>query len=173
MTAIVIDTNVLVVADGKSPQMTDACRTRCEVRLMQVRAKEQVVLDDGSLMLDEYYKNLLPYSSPTPGSEFLKWLLEVEGDSKHVAKVTLTPRDPEQTVFDEFPPDAALQAVIDPSDRKYFAASYAHPEKPPILECTDSKWLGWEDQLKKHGIKIEFLCRDELEAIRKTKTKKK
>ena len=56
MTAIVIDTNVLVVSDGKSPQMTDACRTMCEDRLCRVKAKEQVVLDDGSLILDEYHK---------------------------------------------------------------------------------------------------------------------
>ena len=29
----------------------------------------------------------------------------------------------------------------------------------------------WEDQLKQHGIKVEVLCRAELEAIRKRKTK--
>ena len=87
--------------------------------------------------------------------------------------MTITPTNVEQTTFAEFPSDAALEAAIDPSDRKFFAASNAHPEKPPILEATDSKWLGWEDQLKKHDIKVEVLCRGELKAIRERKTKKK
>ena len=64
-------------------------------------------------------------------------------------------------------------ATATPSDRKFFAASNAHPGKPPILEAADSKWLGWEEQLEQHGIKVEVLCRAELEAIRKRKTKKK
>ncbi len=173
MTAIVIDTNVLLVADGKAQQMSDVCVGECLTRLERVKAEERVVLDDAQIILGEYHHKLKPYSSPTYGSAFLKWLLQVEGDPNHVSKVTITPRDQEQTLFDEFPQDAALQAVIDPSDRKFFAASNAHPEKPPILEATDSKWLGWEDQLKQHGIKIEVLCRGELEVIRKRKTKKK
>lgn len=179
MTAIVIDTNVLLVADGKAPQMSGACKTMCEDRLRRVQAKEQVVLDDAQLILGEYHNKLAPYSSPTYGSAFLKWLLQVQGDRNHVELVSITPTNAEQTKFDEFPLDAALEASFDPADRKFVAAANAHLEKPPILEATDNKWLGWEDQLKKHGIRIEFLCRGELEAIRKRrvirerKTKKK
>ena len=75
MTAIVIDTNVLLVADGKAPQMSDACRTMCEDRLRRVQAKEQVVLDSDQFILSEYHNKLSPYKSPTYGSAYLKWLL--------------------------------------------------------------------------------------------------
>ena len=173
MTAIVIDTNVLLVADGKAPQMSGACADKCLARLERVKTREQVVLDDSQIILSEYHNKLSPYSSPTYGSAFLKWLLQVQGDSSHVELVTITPTNAEQTKFDEFPPDVALEAAFDPADRKFVAASNAHPKKPPILEAADCKWLGWEDQLKKHGIKVEVLCRDELEAIRARKTKKK
>jgi len=64
-----------------------------------------------------------------------------------------------------------FEAEFDPSDRKFIAVANAHTEKPPILECADSKWLGWEKKLGAHGIRIEVLCRDELEVIRKRKTK--
>ena len=173
MTAIVIDTNVLLVADGKAPQMSDACRTMCEDRLRRVQAKEQVVLDSDQFILSEYHNKLSPYKSPTYGSAYLKWLLQVQGDIRHVAWVTITPTNAEKSKFNEFPQDAALEAAFDPADRKFVAAANAHSEKPPILEAADSKWLGWEAQLKVHGIQVEFLCRDELEAIRKTKIKKK
>jgi hypothetical protein len=173
MTAIVIDTNVLLVADGKAPQMSDACVHECLTRLERVKSTEQVVLDDAWIIMGEYRNMLSPNRSPTPGSAFLKWLLQVQAVVKHVSLVTITPLNRAETLFAEFPPDAALEAAIDPSDRKFFAASNAHPDKPPILEATDSKWLGWEVQLKKHGIKVEVLCRGELEAIRERKTKKK
>ena len=92
---------------------------------------------------------------------------------QHVSLVSITPTDAMRTKFKEFPRDKALEAAFDPADRKFVAASNAHPDKPPILEAADSKWLGWEDQLKKYGIKVEVLCRGELEAIRGRKTKKK
>ena len=173
MTAIVIDTNVLLVADGQAVQMSPTCVEECLIRLERVQAKEQVVLDDGSLILDEYHNKLSPYRSPTYGSTFLKWLLQVQGDIRHVSWVKITPMNAEKTKFNEFPVDTALEAAFDPADRKFVATANAHPDKPPILEAADSKWLGWEDQLKKHGVRVEFLCRGELEAIRKTKTKKK
>ncbi len=64
-----------------------------------------------------------------------------------------------------------LEASFDPADRKFIAVANAHPEKPPVLESADSKWLGWEPRLNVCGIRIEFLCRKELEVIRQRKTK--
>lgn len=90
---------------------------------------------------------------------------------KHVSWITITPSDSSGTVFKEFPNDKQLFDAFDPADRKFVAAANVHPEKPPILQCADSKWLGWENDLLKHGIKLEILCRSELLSIRKRKTK--
>lgn len=171
MSAIVIDTNVLLVADGQAKQVNAACVDECRKRLERVRAREQIVLDDTWLILREYQNKLSPNRSPTPGSAFLKWLLQVQAVAKHVSKVRITPIDREQTRFAEFPPDAKLEADFDPADRKFVAVANAHSERPPILESADSKWLGWEAQLKNHGIVIEVLCRKELQVIRNGKTK--
>lgn len=171
MTAIIIDTNVLLVADGKASQLSAVCVEACLDRLEQVRAKEQIVLDDAHLILNEYLNKLSPNSSQTYGSAFLKWLLQNQGNDKHVTWVTISPTNQEKTLFREFPPDKELEGMFDPADRKFVATSYAHPKKPPILESADSKWLGWEDRLKAHGVKVEFLCRGELEKIRAGKDK--
>ena len=170
MSAIVIDTNVLLVADGQAEQMSGDCRTECEDRLRRVQAEEQVVLDFSWLILSEYQNKLDVNRQPTPGIVFVKWVLQRQGMPRHVSWVTITPTNAERTKFAEFPPDTALEAAFDPADRKFIAAANAHPEKPPVLESADSKWLGWETKLKANGIRLEILCRGELEAIRKRKT---
>jgi hypothetical protein len=171
MSAIVIDTNVLLVADGKAAQMSPACRAECAQRLEAVKAGECVVLDQGRLILREYQKKLDPSGKPpTPGNLFLKWLMTVWRNERHVSQVPITPINAEQTDFAEFSSDPALVTAFDPANRKFVAVANAHPEKRPIVESADSKWLGWEADLKRHGIQLEILCRRELEAIRARKT---
>jgi hypothetical protein len=170
MSAIVIDTNVILVADGQAEHMSPQCRVACVKRLEQVQSGEQVVLDHSWLILGEYQNRLDPNRQPTPGSAFLKWLLQRSKMPKHVCFVTITATNEEQTVFAEFPADAQLLDAFDPADRKFVAVACAHAEKPPILQSADSRWLGWESRLASHGIRLEVLCREELEQIRTRKT---
>jgi hypothetical protein len=171
MSALVIDTNVLLVADGQAKHMTAACEIECLIRLQQIKAGEQVVLDHRRIILAEYGNKLNPSRRPpSPGGAFLKWLLVNQCNPRHTVMVNLTPLDDERTRFSEFPPDTTLEEAFDPSDRKFVCLAYAHPDKPPILESADSKWLGWESALNGHGIRLEVLCRCELEIIWKRKT---
>lgn len=167
MSTIVIDTNVLLVADGQADHMSAACRTECASRLERVKTSEQVVLDRHRLILTEYGNRLNPSKRPpSPGTAFLKWLLVNQCNPKFSSTVDITPLDSEGKRFAEFPPDKALETEFDPSDRKFVSAAYTHPDKPPILESADSKWLGWEAALQAHGIRLEVLCRCELSGIR-------
>ena len=171
MSAVVIDTNILLVADGQAEHMSLACKIECLDRLKTVQSSEQVVLDFQRIILEEYGHTLDPSKRPpSPGCVFLKWLLVNQCNPLHTSMVNLTPIDNAKTRFSEFPPDDALEEAFDPSDRKFVSVAYAHPEKPPILESADSKWLGWETDLNHHGIQVEFLCRCELETIRRRKT---
>ena len=128
MSAIVIDTNVLLVADGQGQQMSNNCRTVCENRLRCVQAEEQVVLDRTWLIMSEY-QNKLANRQPTPGSAFVKWLLQRQGMNQHVSWVKITPSDTESSRFAEFPSDADLEAAFDPADRKFIAAANAPSRK--------------------------------------------
>jgi len=174
MSAIVIDTNVLLVASGLARQMSDACRIVCLDRLKQARVREQVVVDNQFFVLGEYQNKLdANRRPPSPGGEFVRHILQNMANPIKVSTVNLTPTNQERTTFVEFPPDPALEAAFDPADRKFVAASHAHAERPPIVESADSKWLGWEAQLKTHNIHLEVLCRDELQVIRDAKLSKK
>jgi hypothetical protein len=166
MSAVVIDTNVLLVADGRGTQMSVKCVEECLNRLEQVMATQRVALDDGRRILGEY-GHKLSTRSPTSGSVFLKWLLQREWNPTHVTQTRITELN--ENEFAEFPPDEALKD-FHPADRKFIAVANAHLEKPPVLQAGDAKWLRFEEAFKAHGIRLEVLCRSELEDIRKRKT---
>ena len=172
MSAIVIDTNVLLVADGCHEEMLGACIVECLNRLESAKKNEAIVVDRQFFILGEYQKKLKTYRrSSGPWYEFVKHILQnMKSNADRVSLVTLTPRNAAKTDFNEFPADENLRAAFDPADRKFVAAANAHPEKPPIVESADSKWLGWEADLKQNGIRLEILCRDKLEEFRRRKT---
>ena len=155
MPAIVIDSNVLLVADGKHPEASEACRARCIQRLEEIRAAWSVVLDEQHLLLNEYQHRLAPGEERGPGSDFVDWLLHHQGDARHVQWVRLNVLA--ENSYAEFP-DEVLSEVFDPSDRKFVAVANAHPLKPAILQASDCKWLDWWPQLAANGIQVEFVC---------------
>ena len=46
----------------------------------------------------------------------------------------------------------------------FLAVAAAHEDRPPIIQATDSKWIGWESALSLHAIEIEWVCRDYVES---------
>lgn len=172
MSAIIIDTNVLLVANGLASQMSKRCQLACIDRLEKARTSETVVVDQQYLILSEYHHKLNPNRRPPgPGDAFLRHILQNMATVRFVSSVNLTATNIEQTDFMEFPDDPDLREAFDPSDRKFVAACNAHSDKPPIVEAADSKWLEWEEKLATHNIRLEVLCRSELEAIRIRKIK--
>ena len=57
----------------------------------------------------------------------------------------------------------------DPSDCKFLAVAAAHQEHPPILQATDSKWRDWVGALRTSGVRIHFVCPDEIERMHRTR----
>lgn len=155
MSAVVIDTNVLLVANGSHPNASAACRAECVTRLHARQKAGVVVIDDAWRILNEYQQKTYPNQPKGVGDVFLKWLLQNRANPQRVHQVPLTETAPKE--FAEFP-DAALQLQFDASDRMFAAAAHAHPAKPPIWQAADCKWLAWWPQLKAQGLTVEFLC---------------
>ena len=155
MTEVVIDTNVLVVANGKHDGVSPACVAACVKQLQRAQKQAVIVVDDGYRILSEYQNNLCPNRGKGVGDSFLKWLLQQKANPKHVHQISLTDHGTDQ--FDEFP-DAALEAEFDPPDRKFVAVAHAHPGKPPVWQASDCKWLNWWPALAEAGVRVEFLC---------------
>lgn len=158
MVPVVIDTNVLLVANGSHDGASTACRMACIARLSERQKAGVVVVDDARLLLGEYQNKTRPNQPKGVGDVFLKWLLQNQANAARVHQVRITSTGLDS--FAEFP-DATLQSEFDASDRKFVAVANAHPDKPPIWQAADSKWLKWWQRLDAAGVKVDFLCPDD------------
>lgn len=150
----VIDTNVLLVANGQHDDVSTDCQIEC-IRSLQAMQKSGVtVIDDGYRILGEYRHKTSLNPPKGVGDVFLKWLLRQSG-TKKVEQVALKERAPD--LFDEFP-DTALEPLFDAPDRKFAAVAHAHSDKPEIWQAADCKWLDWWPALRAKGVEVKFLC---------------
>lgn len=155
--ARVMDTNVSIVANGKTPQAGDRCVETCISTLLELRERHRLLLDEQGLILDEYRRHLSPSGQPGVGDAFFKWLWSNQSNPEHCRQVPLTLMASGRREFEEFPDDPAL-AAFDPSDRKFVAVSIASGESAPILNAADSDWWQHREALSRHGVEIQFLC---------------
>lgn len=153
----VIDTNVLLVANGLHDDVSEDCVAECVTRLQAMEREGIVVIDDGFRILGEYQHKTSLNPPKGVGDVFLKWLFRQVG-SAQVEQITLN--ETADNRFAEFP-DPELELIFDPPDRKFAAVAYAHPEKPAILQAADCKWLDWWPALRAKGVDVDFLCPDD------------
>ncbi len=160
----ILDTNVLATANGHHGGVPPDCVAECAVRLQAVMENGHVVIDEGWRILRQYTENVM---GPGAGFEFLQWLYQNRCNEARCTEVAITEKPDDASDFREVPGPLALRPGehVDPSDRMFLAVAAAHPARPPIVQATDSKWIGWESALQDHAIEIEWVCRDYAEAI--------
>lgn len=158
MMRAIIDTNVLLVANGQHSDVSTDCVIACVERLQAMEKAGVTVIDDGFRILGEYQHKTSLNPPRGVGDVFLKWLLRQAGNPARVELVSLT--EMAENCFAEFP-DPALEPLFDAPDRKFAAVANAHPDKPPILQAADCKWLDWWPALQNKGVGVEFLCPDD------------
>jgi hypothetical protein len=155
--ASVIDTNVIIVANGKSTQADIKCVRACIESLNQIHKEGMVVLDDGMRILDEYRRNLSLSGQHGLGDAFFKWVWDNQANEKCCERVTIHFKGISGEDYLEFPSDKELKG-FDRSDRKFVAVAISSKHKPEILNAVDHDWWQYKSQLEKHNIRIKFLC---------------
>ena len=157
MAAFVVDTNVPIVANGKS-HADPACVMACVESLLSVKSEGVIVLDDTMRILSEYMDHLTLGGEPGVGDAFMKWVWNVQADDRRCERVTITPisRGGAES-FGEFPDDPDL-ATFDQADRKFVAVALTSRLNPSILNAVDSDWSESHAALQRNGINIQFLC---------------
>ena len=159
--ASILDTNVLLVANGDHPDVSPRCVIACVDKLLAVEAGGKVVIDDGWRILNEYSNKTRPNQPKGVGDTFLKWLLRNVANASRCTQVTIT--EVAESEFAEFPNHADL-AGFDPPDRKFVAVAVVFGAAP-ISQAADSKWIDWAPALKDSGVSVEFLCPEDLAAF--------
>lgn len=156
---VVVDTNVILVANDAHDDVSPECVLECVQQLSQLKQRGSIAIDDAYRILGEYQHKTSPSKGNGVGDIFVKWVLANMANEQRVHQVHLTEMGEDR--FAEFP-GADLEGVFDPPDRKFAAVANAHPAKPPIWQATDCKWMDWWPELKVHGVHVTFLCGDDV-----------
>ena len=159
MSAVVVDTNVILVANEAHEGASLECVRVCIERLKLLMAQGTVAVDDGYRIVLEYQNKTQANKAKGVGDVFVKWVLTNLARTDRVHQVPIT-----ETAADEFGefPDKKLEKQFDPPDRKFAAVAAAHPNKASILQASDCKWLDWWPPLRTAGVEIEFICPDDI-----------
>lgn len=161
MPAVVIDTNVAVVADGRHEPAGPICVRAC-VESLEGARKSIVLVDDDYRVLGEYQRQLSGGGQPGAGRAFVQWLWDNLANPRRCRSVAITPTDADESSFIEFPTDAAL-ATFDRSDRKFVAVAVGSGLNPTILNASDSDWWTHREAFLRCGLRIRNICPDLLE----------
>ncbi len=161
--AVVIDTNVPVVANGQHHPAGDDCVWACTEALTLAR-NDAVLIDDGGRILREYRNNLNAGGQPGVGDAFFKWIWDNQCNAERVRQVEIQPRDGSDTDFMEYPADLDL-ARLDPADRKFVAVVVASGCGPDLLNATDRDWWELRISLQRNGVNVRFLCPELMAAM--------
>ncbi len=166
----VVDTNVakaanLAVQPDKASDLPDECVLKCIEAIEHVINKKGLVIDAGDEIFNEYRQQLKMSGQPGMGDHFMKWVHDHRWSLPDSQRVEINPCG---ETYSEFPEHEDLHS-FDSSDRKFVAVSNAHPDKPTILQATDSKWWGWKDALSECGITVHFVCQSYIQTKFKEK----
>lgn len=152
----VVDTNVAIVANGnQTPQASLQCILSCAESIERIQDEGILLLDDRYLIYQEYETYLSYQGEPGAGDRFFFWLLMNQGNTQSCRIIPVTLHA--HRGFAEFPVDPAL-ASFDPGDRKFVAVAIASGTAPEVLNATDSDWWHHREALRRHGVRVTFLC---------------
>ncbi len=166
MSIAVVDTNVVLVANGQHRDVSPACVKNCVLALQDIMRSGRLALDDGFLILREYQNKTMPRKGNRPGDAFVKWALNNRCNPKLVDQVEVLEHG--ERGFESFPDDPDL-ANFDAPDRKFVAVAATHPDKPSIAQAADSKWLDWAPALHRYGVVVAFLCQADIQRFHRKK----
>ena len=147
----IVDTNVLVVANGRNTHADLECQIQCVSAIRKISLKGTVVLDGRDLILDEYQEHLNFSGQPGPGDAFFKHIHDNLYFTKRVEQVSITAVDDEEREFEELPAN-----TLDRSDRKFLAVAVV--SKAPILNATDSDWHDARALISSVEVVVKQLC---------------
>lgn len=156
MLEVVIDTNVLIAANGINTHASDECQLKCidEIqKIVGVKSKVAVVLDAGGEILSEYNSHMSHKGAPGVGDMLFKYLHNNKYVQKKVMLVDINPVGDDKKGYSELPDNK-----MDRSDRKFLACAIVAGAK--IINATDTDWHEHKEEIQGMGVDVEQLCEE-------------
>ncbi|MCY3824768.1 MAG: hypothetical protein OXG62_12985 [Nitrospinae bacterium] len=149
---IVVDTNVLIVANGRDDTPADLeCEDACINLLLEAsKGRKTVLLDTSELIMDEYGRRC-SYTGTPVGNMFYKYLNDFEHSTSKIIHILIQQTPDEEGGFVNLPPND-----FDPDDRKFLAVAKAGDGR--VVNATDSDWSEHADFIESLGVRVIELC---------------
>lgn len=148
----VVDTNVLVAANGRDTHVDDACKLKCVEELARLLREEVVCVDDKWLILGEYDRRTKHRGQAGPGTIFYKQVSQNMGTPKRVRLIPVDPLDDEGRDFR----DPVLPRNNLKKDAKFLAV--AVKADAAIVNALDSDWNEHRKLTDQLGVEVRQLC---------------
>lgn len=150
---VVVDTNVLIVANGNNKEADSDCERACiEALLEATRGKRITLLDASNLIMDEYSTHCRYSREPGVGNVFFKFLYDRQwSEESTIEHVAIQESPDEEGGFANLPPND-----LDPNDRKFLAVAEAGNGR--VVNATDSDWSEHADFIASMGVQVLELC---------------
>lgn len=144
----VVDTNVLIAANGRNTHADLGTIANCSVVLADIQRGAHLLLDDAHDLILREYKNYCHFSGqPGVADRFFLWYIRARFTPTSVARISLS--DPNDVAVDL---PAELHA-FDKSDHKWVAV-YLRGEGDVIYNAMDSDWEEHAGPMRAAGINV-------------------
>ena len=151
---IVVDTNVLRVANGRDDTPADLkCERACiETLVGATKGKQVVLLDASNLIMDEYEVYCSYSGAPGVGDMFFKFLHDFQWSKESgLCQVPIQETPDEEGGFTNLPSNSFPR-----NDRKFLAVAEAGDGR--VVNATDSHWSEHADFIDSLGVQVIELC---------------
>ena len=154
---VVIDTNVLMVAEGNFPEASDLCLASCVDLAMKVENGLAVALDSGDEIVNEYLTALKSTKRSGLATKLVTKLyrLRQNPNSDIVRSVSITRSDDPPGSYEEVPTQLR---DFDLDDQKFIAVAAAEASRPQIHTAVDGEWWTRRRDFAEAGIDVQFAC---------------
>jgi predicted nucleic acid-binding protein len=152
---VVIDTNVLAVAEGMHDGASDECLEACVSLARRVLDGQRVAVDTAGEVIAEYVGTLGLAHRPGVGTKLAVRLHHQKYDDRicHLVEIA-TLEDPPGSYADV---PTALRD-FDTDDQKFLAVALASGCAPPVFAALDGEWWSRRADFAANGIDVQFRC---------------
>ena len=150
-----VDTNVMIVANGKDHESGPACILASSRKLRELQNDAVLLLDTEGEILKEYKNHMSYAGQPGIGDAFFKWLHDNQAVQGKVEKINVTKTG---NLFNIVSARESLQG-FDPSDHKFLAVAMTCKDHVDIYNATDSDWQEYSEAIEEiENIAVVELC---------------
>lgn len=156
---LVIDTNVLAIAERLNADASDDCVAACLGLVLRIREGYPLAVDAGDEILSEYLGTLRNAGTAGVAVKLVEVLWRTRYGNAACHRVAITPAADPPGSYEEVP-DALRD--FDTDDQKFIAVAAAVIGGAPIAAGLDGEWWDRRNDFAAAGVNVQFACLGDL-----------